>query len=172
MNSRKRFNHLAATLLLSVASLTLPLLPVQASAADLVVSQGSEPISFDPTQFATGNHVFLHHLYDALVVLGPNGEPLPALAESWERSDDGLRVTFHLRDDATFHSGRKITADDVVFTIERYLAEEVGANLRERMESFEKATAIDDRTFEIALDGEGHIVSRYLPARVEGGVVP
>jgi peptide/nickel transport system substrate-binding protein len=119
-------------------------------AADLVVSLGSEPISFDPTQFATGNHVFLHHLYDALVVLGPDGTPQPALAESWERSEDGLTVRFILRE-ATFHSGRAITADDVVFTIERYLTEEVGANLLERMESFTDAKAVDPRTVEITL---------------------
>jgi peptide/nickel transport system substrate-binding protein len=121
-----------------------------AAAFDLVVAQGSEPITFDPTQFASGNHVFLHQLYDALVDLGPDGRPTPSLAESWERSPDGLTVRFVLRP-ATFHSGRPVTADDVVFTIERYLDESVGANLMERMESFAGVRAVDDRTVELTL---------------------
>lgn len=121
-----------------------------AAAADLVVAQGAEPITFDPTQFATGNQVFLHQLYDALVDIGGDGIPRPALAESWSRSDDGLTVRFTLRD-AVFHSGRKITADDVVFTIERYLTESVGANLMERMETFKGVKAVDPKTVELTL---------------------
>ena len=138
----------AVALFLAAATMTVPL--ANAAAADLVVAQGSEPITFDPTQFATGNHVFLHQLYDALVDLGADGQPQPGLAESWERSPDGLTARFTLRP-AVFHSGRTITADDVVFTIQRYLSPEVGANLQERMESFESVTAIDDKTVEIKL---------------------
>jgi peptide/nickel transport system substrate-binding protein len=123
---------------------------MSAAAADLVVAQGSEPLTFDPTQFATGNQVFLHQLYDALVDIGADGNPRPALAESWKRSDDGLTVTFALRP-AVFHSGRTVTADDVVFTIERYLTESVGANLMERMESFAGVKAIDEKTVELTL---------------------
>lgn len=143
---RSRAGALALFLAASAA-----IAPIQAArAADLVVAQGSEPLTFDPTQFATGNHVFLHQLYDALVDLGPDGQPQPALATSWERLGDGLTVRFTLRP-AVFHSGRAITADDVVFTIERYLTEEVGANLMERMESFESVAAIDHKTVEIKL---------------------
>ena len=40
----------------------------------------------------------------------------PALAESWERSDDGLTWTFHLRKDVTWHDGEPFTAHDVDFT--------------------------------------------------------
>ncbi|MCG6121705.1 MAG: ABC transporter substrate-binding protein [Microvirga sp.] len=38
------------------------------------------------------------------------------LARRWERSDDGLTLTFHLREDAEWHDGTPVTADDVVFT--------------------------------------------------------
>ena len=43
----------------------------------------------------------------------------PALAESWEHSDDGLTWTFHLRKDVTWHDGRPFTAHDVDFTFNR-----------------------------------------------------
>lgn len=42
----------------------------------------------------------------------------PRLAESWEHSDDGLTLTFHLREDALWSDGEPITAEDVRFTWE------------------------------------------------------
>jgi len=131
---------------LSIAVATGP----AARANELIVSQGVDPIGFDPTRFATGNHVFLHQLYDTLVTLGPDGDPRAALAESWQRSPDGLTVTFRLRE-ARFHTGRAITAEDVVFTIERYQTERVGANLLPRMRSIRQVRAVDPRTVELTL---------------------
>jgi len=119
-------------------------------AAELIISQGVDPIGFDPARFATGNHVFLHQLYDTLITLDAQGNPQPALAESWQRSSDGLTVTFRLRE-ARFHTGRSITADDVVFTIERYKTERVGANLLPRMRTITAARAIDPRTVRFTL---------------------
>ena len=45
----------------------------------------------------------------------------PALAESWERSDDGLTWTFHLRKDVRWHDGEPFTAHDVDFTFNRII---------------------------------------------------
>ena len=42
----------------------------------------------------------------------------PYLAESWEVAEDGLSVTFRLREGATFHDGEPITSEDVAFSIE------------------------------------------------------
>lgn len=47
----------------------------------------------------------------------PDGSLIPDLASSYELSDDGTTYTFHLRDDAFFHDGTRVTAADVVFTI-------------------------------------------------------
>lgn len=47
--------------------------------------------------------------------------PVPALAESWETSEDGLEWTYHLRDDVTWHDGEPFTSEDVKFTIELIL---------------------------------------------------
>lgn len=69
---------------------------------------------------------------------------VPGLAESWQVSDDGLTVTYTLRDGLVWSDGEPLTADDVVFTIERSRDEEwynhfsTVANLT--------ATATDDRT--------------------------
>ncbi len=144
-------NWRALTVLMCGVSMATAIGPAPtARAAELVISQGVDPIGFDPTRFATGNQVFLHQLYDTLVTLGPNGEPQAALAESWRRSDDGLTVTFRLRE-ARFHTGRAITADDVVFTIQRYLTDRVGANLLPRMRAIKEVRASDPRTVELSL---------------------
>ena len=45
----------------------------------------------------------------------------PALAESWESSEDGLTWTFHIRRDATWHDGQPFTAHDVDFTFNRII---------------------------------------------------
>jgi peptide/nickel transport system substrate-binding protein len=56
---------------------------------------------YDPGFFA---------LYEALVTNNPAGDLEPQLAESWEFSDDGLQITFKIRPDAMFHTGRPCTA--------------------------------------------------------------
>jgi len=57
-------------------------------------------------------------LTDSLVYLDKDGEMLPALAESWEVSEDGTVYTFKLREGVTFHNGEVFNADDVVATWE------------------------------------------------------
>lgn len=46
-----------------------------------------------------------------------NWEPQPYLAKSWEVADDGLSVTLHLVENATFHDGSPVTSEDVAFSI-------------------------------------------------------
>lgn len=57
-------------------------------------------------------------LYDSLVFLDREGEIQPALAESWDVSEDGTEYIFYLREGVTFHNGEPFTADDVVATWE------------------------------------------------------
>lgn len=51
-----------------------------------------------------------------LIQYDENLEPRPYLAESWELSDDGTELTFHLRDDVMWHDGERTDAYDVAFT--------------------------------------------------------
>ena len=59
-----------------------------------------------------------HLLFDSLVKLDKNGDPVASLAESWTYDDATLTYTFKLRSDVKWHDGEKFTADDVKFTIE------------------------------------------------------
>ena len=55
-------------------------------------------------------------VFDGLVSFDESGAPRPALADSWTISEDGLSLTFLLRDDVTWHDGQPFTAEDVAFT--------------------------------------------------------
>ena len=55
-------------------------------------------------------------VFSGLTRLGPAGEILPDLAESWEASPDGRNYTFHLRPDVYWQSGVPFSAADVMFT--------------------------------------------------------
>lgn len=57
--------------------------------------------------------------YSGLMKATPEGNLVPDLAESYSISPDGLTYTFTLREGVTFHDGQPITADDVLFTIQK-----------------------------------------------------
>ncbi len=59
------------------------------------------------------------NLYAYLFELDENGEPTGALADSWEWNDDYTAVTVTLKDGIKFSDGSEITAEDVVFSMER-----------------------------------------------------
>lgn len=65
-------------------------------------------------------------LYDSLVMLDDNLEPMPGLATEWTLSDDEQEWTFQLRDDVTWHDGEPFTSADVKFTYELLLENELG----------------------------------------------
>lgn len=58
-------------------------------------------------------------VYSGLTRITPEGNIIPDLASSFEISEDGIEYRFKIREDAVFHDGEKVTADDVIFTINR-----------------------------------------------------
>jgi len=65
--------------------------------------------------------ILFFNLYDTLVAPGPGGKLVPALAESWQVSADGLTYTFRLRRGVKFHDGAEVTAGDVEFSLRRMM---------------------------------------------------
>ncbi|MBW3557506.1 MAG: ABC transporter substrate-binding protein, partial [Actinobacteria bacterium] len=111
-----------------------------------------EPDRFDPhLTSAYASFQVLENVYDTLVQPGDDLTMEPALATDWEVSDDNLTWTFELREGVKWHNGRDFVADDVVFSFERIMDEEVGAANAYRFENVESVTAPDDATVEIAV---------------------
>ncbi|RXZ82034.1 ABC transporter substrate-binding protein [Paenibacillaceae bacterium] len=61
------------------------------------------------------------NIFEQLFALNAQYEPVPMLAESVERSEDGLTYTFPLRQGIKFHNGKEMTAEDVVASMNRWL---------------------------------------------------
>ncbi len=58
-------------------------------------------------------------VYSGLIRKDPTGNFIPDLAESYTMSGDGLVYTFTLKKNVTFHDGKDLTADDVIFTVDK-----------------------------------------------------
>ena len=81
----------------------------------------SEPLTFNlPLANDAGSSGYLSYVFEGLTETSWLNDAIePALAESWEHSDDGLEWTFHLRRDVSWHDGEPFTAHDVDFTFNR-----------------------------------------------------
>jgi peptide/nickel transport system substrate-binding protein len=98
-----------------------------------------------PTQYITGM------LFEPLVSSSPiDGQVVPGLADSYELAPDGRTYTFHLNQDAKWHDGADVTAQDVAFTFDVAL-DEGSPNPRRSsiVPVLESYRAIDDDTFEL-----------------------
>lgn len=133
------------------------------------IAMASEIDSIDPHQSsATDTGAILANIHDGLIDTNTEGAVIPALAESWEISDDNLTYTFHLVQDAVFHNGDPVTADDVVASYAP-LAGLTGAEpLSSKWEIVADIQALDEFTVEITLSS---IDSGFL-ARTMSAIMP
>ncbi|WP_157984116.1 ABC transporter substrate-binding protein [Nesterenkonia muleiensis] len=100
-------------------------------------------------------------ILEPLLVLDEGGQLSPWLAESWEEVDETTYV-YNLREDATFSTGNPLTAEDVVFTYEYYLAEG-SANAYNFPDSVEEFEATDNQTVTVHLS-EPDAGWQFVPA--------
>lgn len=108
---------LAGTILMTAGGL--------AQARDINVAQSSDIRSNVPGVNRDGNtDSVIFHLVEGLVGYTENGDVKPLLAQSVNVSADGLTYTFPLRDNVKFHNGDPLTAADVVWNWNRYMAED------------------------------------------------
>lgn len=88
----------------------------------------AEWASLDPhLSSAYSSFAVLANVVEALTDFDDGGQLVPALATSWEASEDGLTWTFHLREGVMFSDGSEFTADDVKFSMDRILDPVLGS---------------------------------------------
>ena len=136
-------------------------------------SIGSEPSDLDP-QTVTGlaDAKLIQALFDPLVSFEPGTlAPVPALAERWEISADGLIYTFRLRAEAKWSNGEPITAQDCVDSWRRILTPTLAADyayflyLIRGAEAFHKGRTTDFSTVAVvARDTRTLVVTLTHPA--------
>ncbi|MEF2246619.1 ABC transporter substrate-binding protein [Paenibacillus sp. IITD108] len=89
------------------------------------------------------------NIFEQLYTLNANYEPVPALAESVERSEDGLSYTFKLRQGVKFHNGKELTSEDVVASMNRWLVTSSRAKVLLQNAKFE---AVDTYTVKLTVE--------------------
>lgn len=120
--------------------------PAAPSKVTLKLAMDADPVSLDPqVQLSGGMLQFSHMVFDPLVRYDKDMNFVPRLAESWERIDD-LTMRFHLRKGVKFHSGNDLTAEDVVFTMDRLKKSD---DFKGLFEPFSGAVAVDDHTVDL-----------------------
>jgi peptide/nickel transport system substrate-binding protein/oligopeptide transport system substrate-binding protein len=89
---------------------------------------GNDPATLDPGRISDiyGRSVS-QQIFDGLVQFDQTLTIMPALAQFWKASRDGLTWTFMLRKGIKFHHGREVTAEDVVYSLARLLDPRAGA---------------------------------------------
>src|SRR6201991_4015314 len=119
-NPRRLLAGLAVASVLGTAAFALPV-----EAAGLRMAWSQDATGLDPhKQTAFSSLRLLELIYEPLVRLDPSLNVVPAIADSWEFSADGLTLTFKLNPNAKFSDGAQVTSADVKASFERLLNEE------------------------------------------------
>ena len=141
------------------------------SGSDLNIMLETPVQSLDPQQATDGTSFEVIACYtDGLMQMDADGQAVPAIAESYDLSEDGTVYTFHLREDAVWSNGEPVTANDFVFGWQRavdpaiaseyaYMLSDIGQvkNAAEiiagEMDKSELGVkAVDDHTLEVTLN--------------------
>ena len=145
-----------------------PEAPAADVAQEMTFVLSDEPDGIDPT--VTNNSFAMYVLvncFEGLVSYDESGSIVPALAESWDISEDGTVYTFHLREGLKWSDGSPLTAKDFVYSIQRVLTPATTAQYYSMISDYIKGAkefyegtgtaeelgvkALDDRTLEITL---------------------
>ena len=90
-------------------------------------------------------------VYDTLVIMGPDMGFMGRLAKDWEYSEDGLTWTFYLYENAKWHDGEPVTAEDCKYTYDTFMEYKMG-RLADLVDVLNSTEAVDDYTFVLHLN--------------------
>jgi len=140
---------------LSAAVLALSAGAAMAQQTDISIGMALEPPNLDPTGGAAAaiDEVVYANVFEGLTRFGPDGSVNPGLAHDWVISEDGTQYTFHLREGVTFHDGSAMTAEDVVFSLDRARADGSTNAQPALFANIVSVEAVDDTTVTVTLDG-------------------
>ena len=154
----------------------------QTRGGTLVAAWEQEPVGLDPhIVSARSSYQVLENVIDTLITLDAEQNLVPSLAHTWTVADDGLSVTFELREGVRFSNGKELSAEHVVAVFERLIDPETGSGNAYRMAGVTSIDAPDALTVVLTLDAPnpsllGHLASSnplgvFDPAGVEDGTI-
>lgn len=135
---------------------------------ELTVNLGYELQSIDPAiNDETYGFIYINHAFEGLLTKDINGKIVGGSSDKWEISEDKLKYTFRIREDAKWSDGKKLTADDFVYSYRRvvdpktaspiaylmyYIKNAKDINMGKKQIDTLGVTAIDENTLTIELE--------------------
>lgn len=156
--------HRRPTLLVLLLGAMLALAGAAQAQRTLNLRVQSDLSTLDPAHVGQStDHAIALLIFNGLVRYEVGGlGVVPDLATSWDISDDGLVYTFQLREGVQFHKGYgEMTADDVVFSIQRIQADETASRFRQDVGIVESVEALGPYTVQFTLSTP---FSDFIPA--------
>jgi len=151
---------LRAVLMAGVAGLALG--AAHADAETIRWARVGDALTMDPHSQNEGpTHTLNHHIYETLVGRALDGSLTPRLATEWyiDEEEDNVWV-FHIREGVSFHEGQQLTAEDVVFSLDR--ARTPPSGMAALHAAVEEVTAVDDHTVRVRLSGPSPLYVQNL----------
>ncbi|MCK4791016.1 MAG: ABC transporter substrate-binding protein [Desulfobacteraceae bacterium] len=147
MNARRSVWFMTLGLLVAV-SLSLS----GFAAGTLVVGVTQGPEHLDPAlALAHAAMVFQYNICGYLVRTDAGLNLYPAIAESWEVDEAATQWTFHIRPGVKFHNGRELVAQDVKYSFERTMSEELASRYRGDFANVDSIEVLDQYTVVVHL---------------------
>jgi peptide/nickel transport system substrate-binding protein len=171
-----RRQFLAGTAALGVAA-TIPRLgraatPAKGGNFRIGVADYATQDNLDPANINTRFQTYLQfQLRNGLVEIGPGGVLIPELAESWEGSKDAKTWIFRLRKGVTFHNGKPLTPDDVIYSFRHHLGEGSKSTAKPMLASLTEIKADGDNAVVFTLSA-GNVGFPALAANYSFMIVP
>ena len=149
---KKLLKPLAAALVTATSLAAIDTATTSPAAAETVLRLDEVAVGeLDPAKATDyADSMLMFNVYDTLVLSKQGGAGVvPHLADSWTVADDGKSYTFKLHPGVKFQSGNPLTADDVVFSLDRMKA--IGQGLSYLFANVQKAEAVDASTVKFTL---------------------
>ena len=141
---------------------------------ELVVRISQDMDFLDPHKaLAAGTYEVMFNVFEGLLKPTSEGKLVPAVAESFEISQDNLTYTFKLREGIKFHNGREVQVEDIIFSLTRISGDFPGNSVvRDLAKNIKDIKKIDDKTVSIELkEVDGTILSKFTTAIIPKDVV-
>jgi len=128
--------------------------PTRGGTFRLGAHDGNTGDTHDPGTYVTFSMIQVAHTFRSyLTLIEPDGSLGPDVAQEWSATPDAKEWTFVINPKATFHSGKKVTADDVIASINHHRGEDTTSAASALVSDVEELVKVDDMTVTFKLSG-------------------
>lgn len=126
--------------------------PKKGGTLRLGMAGGSSTDSFDPRTYSDSVPIFQGYtLMNGLIEIDAKNRPQAELLESWENSDQAKKWVFNIRKGVTFHNGKSLDAEDILYSINLHRGENTKSAARSLLKNIEEIKILSPLQIQINL---------------------